>query len=529
MSLSLSVLSQVCSFLIFIMAVFDFVIGHGVSPVLAQEIPRKPTTVAPSGSSSKPESPKVDTQGSGQAESFKGNRTSDRQNDLENLSRELSSLKRLVYFALGGLGVLVSALTLLSIVLNLRADRREQDVHTRLISGEDASQERAAKIHGALFQNSVDIVTLVKDTLDLATGAMRKASEVVHSQALQSINALEHQAKRIIDTVEEDAPQVLVENPTIRRELRSIAEKVTGFEYMQYGLSEKIEIPSHCRFAQGLFLHLGQRHIEAIEKWEQAANRASASFHVATLARYWIGYEQNNIMNFADAIGNFQIARTVANPARLFEIDRIILETRFFAEDPMDALIPQYKSLMETYAEGGGQSHIAHRGRLAFTLGNMFYSAGLRAKQARGQESSERAKDNYELAFEAFKQGGDLLWARFGRAQADFRLNELYTVAGVGAERTEYRELFEAVRNDAGRQIHHREEARSRFLFRAVQFVADCRTGVDRKELKRDFEDLQEVLSQVIDPLSVFSPEWKRNVSKDKVVDELRLLLEGRF
>jgi len=80
---------------------------------------------------------------------------------------------------------------------------------------------------------------------------------------------------------------------------------------------------------RGIHQHLEQNFYEAIRYWKKCLEQGDID-RVALDANYWIGYENNNMGRFADAIEALDRARALADGDRAVELTRLTFETRFF-------------------------------------------------------------------------------------------------------------------------------------------------------------------------------------------------------
>src|SRR5207249_300949 len=134
--------------------------------------------------------------------------------------------------------------------------------------------------------------------------------------------------------------------------------------------------------------HQKEQFDEAYEHWEAAALSQDATPELRSAARYWIGYEHNNLGDFDDARASFQLAldeigRAEPVPvARAYDIRRIIMETAFFANEPEDVLREQLEQLLgEVRTERRSPEMTEVLSKVTATLGNVCHVAAARANE----------------------------------------------------------------------------------------------------------------------------------------------------
>lgn len=166
------------------------------------------------------------------------------------------------------IAVLVTVLTLSglsSIIGGIRTESRTSEAHRLFITGERASQGRSDEAHKTFLGSSRDTLELVNATLTLAQEASERAAHFIEKKARATREELDKNAKFLIESVHKEDDRALVADPKHRSALRSLAQKIAGFEINRFVLPIDIELTPHCLFIRGLDFHLNQQFIDAFE------------------------------------------------------------------------------------------------------------------------------------------------------------------------------------------------------------------------------------------------------------------------
>jgi tetratricopeptide (TPR) repeat protein len=253
----------------------------------------------------------------------------------------------------------------------------------------------------------------------------------------------------------------------------------------------------------------------ALLLWEK-----TTSDSLRSLAWYWIGYEQNNLNRFSDAEQSFENALNSASGGRRYELQRILIETRFFnkTKNPTHTVIQPLENLLATITKDEANEELdARRIKIAITLGNIISQRGRElAKAGQRDESLEmfrRANDLFEEVAERDK------WGLFGLAEMLYELGEI--------ERA--RQIFEdRVRNAAIDESVRREEPRTKVLARTTELICCLRVPSLNYEAASIRSLVLQDLGRVDERLTVYSQVQKRNVTKAEFQDDLDELMQSQ-
>ena len=385
------------------------------------------------------------------------------------------------------------------------------------IAGETASQDRAHAMHGQFLSQvtqAKQTLELVNQTLALAESASRRAAEAIEEKARETQLQLDTAAHELLDEVRHRDDRVLVAEPELRERLMALAEKVSGFQNSQFFLPVTISITPRCKFIAGMAAHVKGHYDEAFANWEAVALASKVTPELESAARYWIGYENNNLGRFERAEASFQLAldaitsSPTASVGRAYDIRRIMIETAFFADADEQMLIPMLEKLLGELSAQPQTKEIAETtAHVSATLGNVCHIA---AGKATDPDTAIALYSQAALLFEAYKDTLD--WARFGLAEALYQIPE---------RREEAITLFrEEVRRDAQREFDRREEARSKFRARLQELIVCSRVPEFSHEAESLSANVRDALAPLEERLTVYSLLKRKNVHKNLIREQ---------
>ncbi|HEV2728323.1 MAG TPA: hypothetical protein VGV34_08515, partial [Solirubrobacterales bacterium] len=134
------------------------------------------------------------------------------------------------------LAFLVAVLTgggFIGVILSLRTEQRQGEIHRLGIAGETKAQERAEETHrraeethNKLLAGSEETLNLVNATLSLAKDASKRAEDAVRGKAVERLRDLDQEAEKILDAVHHaDNFKYVVRDAGTEEQLRGIAER----------------------------------------------------------------------------------------------------------------------------------------------------------------------------------------------------------------------------------------------------------------------------------------------------------------
>ena len=395
-----------------------------------------------------------------------------------------------------------------------RVESRASEVHSLAVRGETASQSRSQEVHQTFLESSKNTLELVNATLRLAKDASERAAKAVEDRAKSNLLKLDIDSKDLVAKVPAQDDRKLVSDPALRATLKSLAQRIEGFEINRLMLPEEMLLPSECLFVRGMNFHLEQQFDDAFDAWKQVTHRNETPPLLRSLAWYWIGYEQNNLGRFDQASVSFQRALETAVGVRKFELHRILIETRFFEKLPHESLLKSLKALLGSIEKNTDEGIDVVRNRILGTIGNIYLEAG---NQLRRTGQDEASKVEYQQAEHHFVQAVDQdKWALFGHAEALF---------WTGDERAQ--QIFEdQIRQRAIDEAVNREEPRTKVLAKTTELICCIRVPELRPEVPAIHSQVAEALGRVEGRLTVYSQVQRRNVTKEQFRKDLQELMQ---
>lgn len=243
---------------------------------------------------------------------------------------------------------------------------------------------------------------------------------------------------------------------------------------------------------------------------------------------YWVGYERNNVGEFRGAARAFRDAReehlTDKERAQHFELHRIEIQTRFFEaatgsiasadrRQIAEGFIGDLEDLVSTLNAAKRTEMDDERRHCEETIGELFlWSARLSPlERSRSEPFTDQDQASLEAAVGHFEQAGDKIWARFGKAQAMWKL-------GKRLDEGEYDDLLDTLLGEAG---SHREP-RTLALRHAAILILEGEHCDGKEALEQAYRDLWHDLHGIGGRLTVFSPWQKRNIPLDQFREEVK-------
>jgi tetratricopeptide (TPR) repeat protein len=434
------------------------------------------------------------------------------------LKEKVDTLTSAIEVGLAVVGTLLTGLLVGLALLAWRGERRLDEAHGMAVAGERGSQARAQETHQAFLQASRDTLDLVNATLGLAKEASERATRAIEQRASVTLKGLDLRARALIDsaTVPSKDDRALVADPDHRSALRSLAQRISAFESNRLMLPPSIELTPECMFIRGLDFHLNQQFQDAFDSWASVAEGANTPSTLKSLAWYWIGYERNNLGEFAAARDSFEKALEFAAGPRHYELQRLCIESRFFnrAKEPASALLrPLRELLTEVGKAPPGEEIEIRKARILTTLGNVCLQAGRDLERQGGSQG----QDIYAEAVTHFDEAkGRDKWAWVGLAQCLHASRELARAEEIFAER---------VRAIAINEYITREEPRTKVLARQTELICCICVPAFKTEIRGIHSQVVEALGRVDARMTVYSQVQKRNVTKNDFREDLDELM----
>jgi hypothetical protein len=420
-----------------------------------------------------------------------------------------------IFFSIfGGLISIILIFGAITSGISWSTDRkRSNETYSLALKKEQESSERDRSI----FSQSMETLTLVNQTLELARAASERAYKAIQEKLDKKHKALEKEASDLIEESKADKNfKVLVENSAYRSNLRTLALEITSLQTNQDMLEKEPALLPHCCFIRGMDFHLNQHFKPAIDYWKLAKNQKNTPNHLRIMALYWIGYEHNNLANFEDAVSCFEEASNIATGAMKFELERIKIESKFFdfTKFPPEKVLPEIESLYNNIKnETVSEEFQSVKSNIGLTLGNIYYQLGNDFSKSDRKKSIEYYKNAKNTFYTAPIKNK---WIWFGYGESCYKLGEHKGV----------KELFEKVRNEAEVEYATRLEPRTRVLGQTTALICSIKVKSLHEHVNTIYNLIKTTLGSVDERLTVYSQLQKRNVSKKQFIEDLNKLME---
>lgn len=462
---------------------------------------------------------------------------------IADVKDKVESQKEIVYYIIGFFtlfSLFGAGITFFSYRNNeRRADASEQrsaGIHSLTIENDKTSQQRSNQI----FEESQKTLTLVNETLKLATEASSRASKSLENRLNLTMKELERES---ISTIEQSEAytddKLLTQDKNICSEIHRVGRKIEGLMNNIVILENtQFKLDPHCCFIKGAHDYLEEQFYDAIKSWEDTIQHEKTPANLKSLAYFWIGYVNNNLHDFRKAIINFRGALEFANETREFELRRIQIETRFFNKESNSDLVSDMNSLIQELnvkqTINFNREVEKQKIRMLTTLGNLYHQIG------NEEEDAIRKKDYYTLAKRTFgellniKEDTDIVshianmkdgkrdkekWVIFGYAEAIFMLGEIEPAQKL------YKNFIMRL---AGNEFIRREEKRTKVLARTTQLICSIRAKL-LENVNEYRLSVESTLSDADKRLTIYSQFQRRNVTIQDFRDDLESFMSSNL
>jgi hypothetical protein len=255
-------------------------------------------------------------------------------NSYADLALRVKELEDERTWIIAPMAALIAVLTIggaLSVVFSLRDQRRVSQLHELTIASETSSQRRTEQTYASFLEQSQTTLALVNDTLRLAKNASDREASTLHEKSSARIATLEERARRLMNTAfTRDEFDLVLKDRAHRHELQAIGEAVRDLE--RQSLAQDLAIPPYTRFVKAIYQFLRDETEDAIDSL-QRDSQITLPGDLHRFSLYWLGYMLTTIGEY-DAAQRWLIDDKLGLPtgdAERFQLDRLILETQFFA------------------------------------------------------------------------------------------------------------------------------------------------------------------------------------------------------
>lgn len=287
-------------------------------------------------------------------------------------------------------------------------------------------------------------------------------------------------------------------------------------------LEDNVSLKPFCGFIRGMHFHLGQHFKEAIKYWKLVKDDKEATPQLKIMALYWIGYEQNNTMDFDNATITFENAAILADKelkddALKYELERMKIESKSFNDSKFEpeSLLPEIESLFKRIQNS--DEFRKAKSKILGTLGNICLQI---ANKYRKNNDETISKQHYEKAKNSFLSAPEKdKWIRFGLGESLYRLKE----------QKEAEDIFRNVFIEATEEYSSRIEPRTKVLGQTTVLI--CSMWVKDKTMNDKVDSIyssltQQTIGPVDERLSVYSQVQRRNVPKKRFFEDLKELMD---
>lgn len=431
---------------------------------------------------------------------------------------------------------------------------REDALNNRLVQvlevtsrSAEQAQRMVSTVEEGGIKRAAETLQLINNLLAITERAAAKASEAEFEFLLSLIDSLDHECQRLTSEATREDERDIIAKPEFIERVRILAEQVNSLDHQitafnrtvprqlrqgrgteqsavgstnnQGGSWSGLRLTGPCLFIRGLNHHVHQNFRAAIDAWKAALNSVNASA-VFVDANYWIGYLNNTLGEFDEAMSYIRNASEEAAEHRRPELTRLLLETRFFALGPdlvPDELLEEGRARFRSLNSG----EVSKRAISSFatTMGNLSM-----IQQIRG--AGEKANLNestkwFEAAVQAEKRSR---WARFGLCQN-------FVLSGAPVD-DHIRSELEDVIGSVEREYQSREEDRSKALSKVTQYMCMLMLGGHNEPEKREI--MSTIAGQVemhtgkVTARTLYSQFRKQNIEKSDFIGEFKALRETR-
>ncbi|MGH8898873.1 MAG: hypothetical protein ACRDZ4_18100 [Egibacteraceae bacterium] len=281
------------------------------------------------------------------------------QRELAELRDRVAELSNRIDFSLAFFALIIAVGSGISVYGFAKGESRAKEAFELFMSGEKATQDRAAEVHEKFLTPSKETLELVNAALEISKQESDRRTKSIVVRAEEMLRELDGQAKLLISRVPEEDVHDLASNSTRRAELCRLARKIEIFA-SRLIFEQAPQLTPHTLFILGIDFHLNQNYDESLESWERVVVDKEAPDELKRLAWYWIGREQNNLGRFDEAEQSFANARRTASGVMDLELQRNALESQFFSQGPprAAALIDPFEQLRKMIASEGNGSRV---------------------------------------------------------------------------------------------------------------------------------------------------------------------------
>lgn len=474
------------------------------------------------------------------------------QQEIDKIKATQDGYNSMVNITLIGLGTLLTIGTGFSIVGFIKTEKRESTSFRLTL--ESVQEAKAASFESKENENRIlaesqKTLSLVNETLTLATEASKRASKSLETRLRRSILNLENDSKEVVEysgAFEDD--KNLTTDKSKCSDIHRIGRKIEGIENNLVILGDAtlddtntqgLNLKPYCNFIRGTDSYLSEQFSEAVEYWKAVTNSADSETKLQSLAYYWMGYINNNLGDFNKAKNSFNKAFELANDSRKFELRRIQLETRFFNHEPIKDIVDEFEILLRSISTNHLEDSLGvlqlRESKILTTLGNIYYQWGNEVKEKEeAQKCFVKSSDIFTKLLQinpredilsqlhAIPDGkkDKLKWVIFGYVES------LYKVAAneqdLEIAKSIYKDIVYVL---AENEFLNREEKRTKVLAKTTQLICAVRCTESPIIINNHKSQVENILGDIDRRLTIYSQMQRRNVKREVFREDLEAIL----
>lgn len=432
--------------------------------------------------------------------------------------------------------------------------QREDQLHEKFLKVLDIAtdaakdtQQKVATLEEGGIKRAGETLQLINNLLTITERAAAKATGAQFEFLTKTIGGLNEACSILINDATKEEDRDIIAKPGYSEQVRILTSQIDAIDNQVTTYNESV--PSQFRDTQGvarpggdaeyaprlqwsrleltgpcLFIR-GQNHLQrqnfsaAISDWKLALT-AKGSESIRVEANYWIGYVSNTLGRFEDAPAFLKAASAVAAEQKKPELDRLELESRFFAVNLEPVPADLVTEGANYYADF--RTHRVPRRTMssfATTMGNITFIQYIRSK-IDPSTPFEAPADSSAWFQKALAIEPRSRWARFGLCQ-----NAILEGRPLGAEELEN---VRDVMGSVNKEYQNRVEVRSKVLSKTTEYICTLMLGDNASTQERDrlvgIAHAVEAHASDVTARTVYSQFRKQNVPKDIFLDEFRHL-----
>jgi hypothetical protein len=464
--------------------------------------------------------------------------------ELSNIKSSVDELKAYLKAAGIAFSILAGLVTIYTLINLIRESRRakanesrERAVNDRetamksmidlYVVGESASQKRAGELHNVMLREGETTLKLVNETLSLAkdaskgaTEALEKSIKALDKRVGQQLIRLDREISLFVRDFVNTDDRTIVNKRDNRDKLKLIVQKLIAFEYNNAVLAEPIPLTPNCLFIKAMQYYFDEQYFSIIETLQELVSRPDVDRDFKIYSKHWIGYEQNNIGDFARAEQSFISAISEAGEGeRKLMLERFRIETMLFDRSRYKAtgLIDNIDRALDACHQTDCSDE--SKALMSLTKGNILWAASWEVyNEGRGDKVQAREyMRQAALSVQYLAAEGSPIAER-DWAFACYALQENLDIAK--------RLLADKVRKHARDEVVNRVGQRHKALYTLIQIMVAKTLNQEERVPALEARTVGYV-SNSHPRIMLYSPLKRRNVKAEEFLNEVRSISDN--